>query len=168
MNAYRNGLCVAMVCLVAGCSALNPYNETSMCPALNDYGECVSMKQAYDHSLQDDGKEPQPANYDANAVLNTAKGDNKTTSTPKPAPKSPQADYRTQLYREMASILQDPRTPMVKPPKVRRALILTYEDGALYMPRYAYLMLEKTQWMLDETVGDTGESRPVELFMQGK
>ncbi len=168
MNAYRNGLWAAMVCLVSGCSALNPYNETSMCPALNDYGECVSMKQAYDHSLQDDGQEPQPANYDANAGLETAKGGNKAESTPKAAPKTPQADYRTQLYREMASILQDPHTPMVKPPKVRRALILTYEDGALYMPRYAYLMLEKPQWMLDETAGDTGESRPVELFMQGK
>lgn len=168
MNAYLNGIGVALVCLMTGCSALNPYNETSMCPALNDYGECVSMKQAYDHSIKDEDAKTEPVAYDANAGIEKEKAEGKTVTAPKPATKSPQSDYRTQLYREMASILKDPHTPMVKPPKVRRALILTYEDGALYMPRYAYLMLEKPQWMLDESTGDTGDARPVELFMRNK
>lgn len=170
MNACRNGVAAVLVCLSAGCSVLNPYNETSMCPALNDYGECVTMKQAYEHSIEDGVQEEPAAQYDVNAGLDDkekGKAVGKSTG-PKLVPKTAQTDYQTQLYREMASILRDPHTPMVKPPKVRRALILTYEDGALYMPRYAYLMLEKAQWMLDEATSDTTDGRPVELFSQGK
>ncbi len=137
--------------LLSGCGALNPYHKTTMCPSLNDFGECVSMPEAYEATLETPSAQGRP-------------GEGKTTPASNEA--SPEIDYRTQYYREMASLIREPTTPLVKPPTVRRVLITSYEDGALFMPRYLYLMIDGPEWVLAEPRPSPGGDTAIELFRQ--
>ena len=151
MKNVHKLIILAIYVLISGCSAkaINPYNENYMCDAMNDYGECITVNGAYEKSLKDSN--------------NIKEGDKTGTATPGiGATTQPASNYQDSLYRELASILDEPRTPMVKPPQIRRVLIMQYEDGAFYMPRYAYLMIDEARWILDEQ----GESKPVDRSVE--
>lgn len=155
------------VLLIAGlmqaCGTINPYHDDTMCPALEDYGECVSMMKAYK-----EGDQRKPAAKAKSPKAPTESGavpqPNSVTSTPQPA--QSELTYRKALYREMATLLDAPKTPLRRPPTIRRILVTPYEDhGTMFMPRYLFVVIDNGGWILDE-LPDRGQGKSVELFSE--
>ncbi len=123
---------------------LNPYKSDFQCPK-TETGECVSVQSAYDKSV-DDGR-----NKNEGSSMKDLMNDAGNPKAPQPK-KSTIGLYQDALYSKMAGLLSDPVTPMIAPPNVLRVLIFPYRgDGnRLFMPRFAYIMLEDPQWILDE------------------
>ena len=54
------------------------------------------------------------------------------------------------MYKKLAGLLDEPKTPLIAPPKVMRVLLLPYKnDRDLYMYRYAYFVVDDFRWVLD-------------------
>lgn len=70
------------------------------------------------------------------------------SSLPKP---SEEEIYKEQLYREMTSLIEQPRTPMLKQPEVLRVLVLGYtgDENEFFSHRYMYLIVSDPRWILD-------------------
>ncbi len=133
--------------LLAGCSVFNPYHSQFMCP--NPYpGKCVPLKQAYEESKKD----VEPGNESGKKDKKSDVSENKIKEN---SGEECVYRYRTELYREMASILKQPSTPFVVPPKVMRVLILPYttKSNTLEMSRYVYFFATPPRWVLDQEGG---------------
>jgi conjugal transfer pilus assembly protein TraV len=157
------------VFFLGGCSVVNPYRSDFKCPPLDD-GKCISVGEAYDEALgfgKDLGprrecpKEPAPTppcepcpNWPdcGDDWCEEAAGDPQEpcTEAPAPPPPTPAEEYQGALYRRLAGLVQEPRTPLVAPPEVLRVWLLPYEGegGELFMERYVYVMVEKPRWVL--------------------
>lgn len=147
--------------VLSGCATVNPYHDDTMCPSLNDFGQCVNMTEAYEKTLEPlRPKDQEQAN--AAPVETRAKVESADSS---PA-KDPEKTYRGQLYTELATLIQAPKTPLLKPPTVRRVLVLSYEDKALFMPRFFYMMVNEGTWTLNELPADEHGAKPVEIFAE--
>lgn len=184
MNRFMKLLFVAAAATqMSGCAWLNPYEEKTMCAALDDFGQCVTVKEAYESAfIQEDVapddlvvyenednleiEDDDPTDY----TLNPRSRPKKKTKASKVKTRKPinkdELTYRQQLYREMSSLLEDPKTPMVKPPKIRRILVTPYDDGSdvLYMPRYVFVVIDRGTWVLDEYQNPTRNTPSIELF----
>jgi conjugal transfer pilus assembly protein TraV len=58
--------------------------------------------------------------------------------------------YQEGVYKKLAGLLEEPKTPLIAPPKVMRVLLLPYKnDRDLYMYRYAYFVVDDFRWVLD-------------------
>jgi len=126
----RYGCCLLPL-LLTGCgAALNPYHENFNCQAPEDSGGCVDTRTAYEEAVGNN---------------ESAKDESRTEK------KSVDA---ARLER-LATLLKEPRTPMIMPPRILRVLILPYKsDGDLFMVRYAYLQVEAAQWVLTGIDGE--------------
>lgn len=151
------GLCILMI---SGCAILNPYESKSMCPTKDNFGKCVSMMDAY-KSVEEDQNEK--GNVDQNKTVGNVKPNQKDIQSSNTKMKG-ELSYRSALYKEISDLLREPKTPMVRPPTVRRVLILPYEDGALYMPRFIYVMIDKASWILTDALSEGRNSKEMELF----
>ena len=67
---------------------------------------------------------------------------------------APYLGYRDSVYRELQGLVEAPVTPMLRPGRTIRTLILPYADrerpDRLYMPRYVYSILDKPQWVVGD------------------
>ncbi|MGD0232796.1 MAG: TraV family lipoprotein, partial [Syntrophorhabdales bacterium] len=131
---YRSILAVLSIALLAACStagnAINPYKSNFNCP-YKESGKCISMTGAYNESRA--GK-IQPMNPSKGAVF----------------PTTSEAAYQESVYKKLAGLLEEPKTPLIAPPKVMRVLLLPYKnDRDLYMYRYAYFVVDDFRWVLD-------------------
>ncbi len=147
------------VIALSGCSILNPYESKSMCPTRDNFGKCVSMMEAYESTDEGKGK----ADKSGKEVVATGTQAQTNTPTAKHADPNELA-YRSALYKEMTDLLRAPKTPLVKPPTVRRVLIMPYQDGALYMPRFIYVMIDKPSWILTDPLSQAQNKKAMELF----
>src|SRR3546814_20669432 len=60
--------------------------------------------------------------------------------------------YRDSVYHELKGLIEEPVTPMLKPARTVRTLILPYADrqrpDRLYMPSNVYSLIDKTAWVV--------------------
>lgn len=121
-------LCLSLQSCAGVKEAVNPYDEHFHCRATDLEGRCVDTPTAYDNA-----RHP-PA-----------------TVKPDPA-KSLKEQERASQYRDIARLLNAPQTPMLRPPKILRVLILPYkgEHNELFMTRYAYLEVQPPSWVLTD------------------
>ena len=131
---YRSILAVLLMALLAACSTvgntINPYKSNFNCP-YKESGRCISMTGAYDESR---GQKMQPTDPAKAAVL----------------PTNGEKAYEESVYKKLAGLLEEPKTPLIAPPKVMRVLLLPYKnDRDLYMYRYAYFVVDDFRWVLD-------------------
>jgi conjugal transfer pilus assembly protein TraV len=138
---YKSLLALPLV-LLAACSsvgdAVNPYKSNFNCP-YKELGRCMSMTDAYQESRHT----PPPSQGGKTLLMTT--------------PRSEIA-YQEGVYKRLTTLLDEPKTPMIAPPKVMRVLLLPYRNEKdLYMYRYAYFVVGDFQWVLDGTM--TGEGR---------
>ena len=67
---------------------------------------------------------------------------------------TPYLGYRMSVYRELQGLVEAPVTPMLRPGRTIRTLILPYADrerpDRLYMPRYVYAIIERPQWVVGD------------------
>jgi conjugal transfer pilus assembly protein TraV len=130
---YRSILAVLSIALLASCTtagdAINPYKSNFNCP-YKESGRCISMTGAYDESR---GQKIQPIDP-ANALT----------------PANGEKAYEEGVYKKLTGLLEEPKTPLIAPPKVMRVLLLPYKnDRDLYMYRYAYFVVDDFRWVLD-------------------
>lgn len=159
------------VLFLGGCGVVNPYRSDFKCPPLDD-GKCISVGEAYDEALgfgrdltprQDcSGEAKAPAQPPCEPCPNWPDCGNDgceeaagatpapCKGAPAPPPPTPSEEYQGALYRRLAGLVKDPRTPLVAPPEVLRVWLLPYEGegGELFMERYVYVMVQKPRWVL--------------------
>ena len=131
---HKSILAVLSIALLTACSTvgntINPYKSNFNCP-YKESGRCISMTGAYDQSRQDKSQPTDPAK----------KGLIPTTG---------EKAYQEGVYKKLAGLLEEPKTPLIAPPKVMRVLLLPYKnDRDLYMYRYAYFVVDDFRWVLD-------------------
>jgi conjugal transfer pilus assembly protein TraV len=134
---------IIVICMtMTGCatsSVLNPFESGFKCNATS-VGECIPLNEAYDVALEiESEKKGEESGTDEN--------DNDSSKSL----------YTEALYKEVTSLLEKPKTPLVIPPKTVRVLILPYKDsnGTLYMQRYLYFFAGEPEWVLDvESMND--------------
>jgi len=123
-----------LLALLASCNTvgntINPYKSNFNCP-YKESGKCISMTGAYEESRRELAQPTDPA---------------KEGLTPTSGEKA----YQEGVYKKLAGLLEEPKTPLIAPPKVMRVLLLPYKnDRDLYMYRYAYFVVDDFRWVLD-------------------
>ena len=156
---------LALAALLSGCGALVPYDSKFMCEKNQDFGKCMSMSEAYQEALagpvpKDSEGHPDAWTYkDGKKVRTKQKGKrNHDEAQMHQVSLSGRDLYKENEYREMASLIEAPTTPIVRSPKVLRTLVVSYPTGnTLYMPRYIVYIAEEARFV----VGDyLNESKP--------
>lgn len=147
------------VAALPGCAAvgsmMSPYPEKFSCKN-DDHGQCIHPERAYEDAVAGAASKSDPA---VSSRL-TAKAPSPMTSaapsTAAPRSRSNPAPayegYRDSVYRELKGLIDEPVTPMLKPARTVRTLILPYADRSrpdrLYMPRYVYSILDRPSWVV--------------------
>ena len=131
---YKSMSAVLLLALLAACSTvgntINPYKSNFNCP-YKESGKCISMTGAYDESRRELAQPTDPGK----AAISSTNGENA---------------YQEGVYKKLADLLDEPKTPLIAPPKVMRVLLLPYKnDRDLYMYRYAYFVVDDFRWVLD-------------------
>lgn len=173
----RVGL-VAAVAALGGCAAvgsvMSPYPEKFSCRN-SDYGQCIDPEQAYNDAVAGRRSRSDPSVTRDKKLLREAARAPTVVAVPasSTAPQSaagargrvvtvaatePYAGYRDSLYREMQGLIEAPVTPMLRPPRTVRTLILPYAErqrpDRLYMPRFVYSVMGGPVWVVGDYLVD--------------
>ena len=161
---------IPAIVTLSGCasigSLMSPYSEKFSCKN-SDHGQCIHPDKAYADAVADRPSRSDPTVTSDKALLK-AQGATASPSAPSPlartskakaaAARSAYQGYRDSVYRELQGLIDAPVTPMLRPSRAVRTLILPYADRArpdrLYMPRYVYSLLDKPQWVIGDYLVD--------------
>jgi len=138
---------------------MSPYAESFSCKN-SDHGQCIHPDRAYEDaraervSRSDRGvtrdRRLRRAAHSAMAVPRSIP----TSQAMAPGVTGGFAGYRDSVYRALRGLIDQPVTPMLKPPRSVRTLILPYADrqrpDRLYMPRYVYSIVETPSWVVGD------------------
>jgi len=149
---------IVMSLFLMSCSTLIPYEENFACRNRDNLGKCLDVENAYGEAVEGIHEYPH-FDENANEKIGPDTGEHPGGSTDpdirRPDSVTPAFQgYKEREYRELVSLIDQPVTPVVKPPKVIRTLIFPYvgkaddTDGYLYMPRYVYSILEEKRWVI--------------------
>lgn len=131
---------------VSGCSIM-PYENDYSCRIKDNFGKCMSIQQSYDGSK---GQDLEPGTHNRISI----NGEKRNSRSSKSVATSSQDEYLQSLYSEMADLIHQPETPMVKPAKTIRTLILSYsgttDKKTLYMPRFVYSIVDDAEFILNQ------------------
>jgi conjugal transfer pilus assembly protein TraV len=154
---------LVLLCTLPGCttlgSAMSPYSEKFSCKN-SDHGQCIHPEKAYADAVAGRTSRSDPK------VTNGGKagGPERRANAPRVgrnAVADGYLDYRSSVYRELQSLVEAPVTPMLRPGRTVRTLILPYADrerpDRLYMPRYVYSILDEPQWVVGDYLVNSGE-----------
>lgn len=129
MERFKRLAVVLILTGLSSCAPLekvvNPYEEDFKCRASDDSGKCVDTPSAY--------KEARYPHIEQ-------------------AGQTPGLNEHDQRYQMVAGLLEEPKKPLLQPPKILRVLLLPYEGEGeeLFMTRYAYVKVEDSDWILSE------------------
>jgi len=127
-----------LLSLLSGCGSVkdvvNPYEENFKCRAKDSEGKCVDTPTAY-RDARYPAATQEPGVTEGVGQLNISK-----------------LDAQNSRYKTLAGLLENPEAPMLNPPKILRVLVLPYkgDSNELFMTRFAYLEIEKAQWILTD------------------
>ena len=156
---------------LGGCATLgsimSPYSEKFSCKN-DDHGQCIHPDKAYADAVAGATSKSDPAVTRDKAMLR-ARGDRRSARSE--AAGQAYAGYRGSVYRELQGLIDQPVTPMLKPARTIRTLILPYADqhrpDRLYMQRYVFSILERPQWVVgDYLVSPQSSSARVPILEQ--
>lgn len=131
---------------LTGCGPiLNPYQETFKCKAPDADGKCIDTPSAYQDARYPQPESVQPADIDAFK-------DRDKKNLPTDPAAATQHDIQSARYKVLSDLLEEPKKPLIQPPKILRVLMLPYEGehGELFMTRYVYLQVEGAKWLLTD------------------
>lgn len=156
----------------SGCSVLNPYRSDWKCPPL-DNGQCVSVAEAYRQAVGKEGRDPTVPGYgrpegnqepcvgrreDDGCSRKDREGAPEGGAAPSPLPSpapSPAEEHRDAVYRRLAALAKEPKTPLLTPPGVWRLWVLPYEGengDVLFGDRHVYVVVERPRFLLGEAL----------------
>lgn len=164
-RATTLALALPLLAILGGCatlgSVMSPYSEKFSCKN-DDHGQCIHPDKAYADAVAGITSKSDPAVTRDKSLLrdkSSRRSEGKSIQTASP---SAFAGYRDSLYRELQGLMEQPTTPMLKPPRTVRTLILPYADqnrpDRLYMQRYVFSVLEKPQWVVGDYLVTTPAS----------
>lgn len=138
----------AVAASLSGCALFNPYDSEFMCSATDDYGRCVDVDDAYAEAIEGRKTPPKrkgkaPVDDDTGQASDQLRRTDETRAY---------SAYKDSEYREMRKLLDQPVTPLVKPPKVLRTLITAYpsNERTLYTPRYVFYFADEGQFVIGD------------------
>jgi len=167
-----NNLAVLMAATILGGCSVFPYEEHFACEGKDAFGRCTSVDGAYKEAVSGEPQGPKiqrsrgsssGTEDDFGAVPPEGEGLAKEGGK---ANGRYEGEYRKALYYKLRNMIEEPETPMVKPPHVVRTLILTYKSEArgtpLFMPRYVYFFADQPTWVLgDQDVHKVSATMPI-------
>jgi len=154
---HRAFLSLGLLAALGGCatvgSLMSPYSEKFDCKN-SDHGQCIHPDRAYADAVAGVASKSDPRVTNDRAMLRDQAPDKakamgrsggNTASTA-------YGSYRDSVYQELKGLIEAPVTPMLKPARTVRTLILPYADrqrpDRLYMPRYVYSVIDKPVWVV--------------------
>ncbi|MBT0667388.1 TraV family lipoprotein [Novosphingobium profundi] len=151
----RSVLALSLLASLAGCAAvgsvLSPYSEKFDCKN-SDHGQCIHPERAYADAVAGVASKPDPEVTNDRAMLGRSSASTGPSSTRAKAAASAYGSYRESVYRELKGLIEAPVTPMLKPARTVRTLILPYagrqRPDRLYMPRYVYSVIDRPVWVV--------------------
>lgn len=160
----RRLLLIPVIAALGGCatlgSVMSPYSEKYSCKN-SDHGQCVHPEKAYEDAVAGRASRSDPAVTNDKKLL---RGQTGAPAMPGMAAKGAASPagaylgYKDSVYRELQGLIDQPVTPMLKPPRTVRTLILPYADrqrpDRLYMPRYVFSIVETPAWVVGDYLVD--------------
>ncbi len=151
---------LSLLPLLGGCASLghtlSPYAENFSCKN-SDHGQCIAPDKAYADAVAGRSPRSDPAVTRDRTLLGEAPVDparQRPRRARDPAPATAYQGYRDSVYRELQGLVDRPVTPMLRPGRTVRTLILPYADrerpDRLYMSRYVYSVLDAPQWVVGD------------------
>lgn len=154
MFNYKTKLCLLSGLLISGCSALIPYPEEFMCEKTDNYGKCINVNEAYERALDGWTKESHISENGSIKKGHTSEDvkNNETSINSESLNVSYRNSYKESEYREMKKLIDQPITPIIKPPKVIRTLIVAYPGNrdSLYSPRYIWHIVDTGNFVIGD------------------
>ena len=177
-SVRRAGAPLLMLACLPACSTIgsvmSPYPEKFSCKN-SDHGQCIHPERAYEDAVAGAVSRSDPKVTNDRKMLkgSTAATASGTTGGSRGKVTPPYLGYRDSVYRELQGLVEAPVTPMLRPGRTIRTLILPYADrerpDRLYMPRYVYSILDKPQWVVgDYLVSPVSPSARVPVLNQVK
>ena len=182
-------LAVAAVSILAGCRVV-PYDSKFMCEKSRDYGRCMDVQSAYEEARAAsasatskakprDGKDPilryPPASTGVGRPLRPLKPSKIVARSANAKPDdslirvSTQDLYRDAEYRELAGLIEAPVTPLIRPAKALRTLIIAYNTGdSLFLSRYVVYFADEPRFVMGDYLNPPDTSQTVYPMGQKK
>lgn len=155
----RAGVPLLMLASLPACTAIgsvmSPYPEKFSCKN-SDHGQCIHPDRAYEDAVAGAASRSDPRVTNDRKMLkgSAAAASSGTGGRAKGKVATPYLGYRDSVYRELQGLVEAPVTPMLRPGRTIRTLILPYADrerpDRLYMPRYVYSILDRPQWVVGD------------------
>jgi conjugal transfer pilus assembly protein TraV len=151
---------LAAACIsLSGCTTLgsmmSPYSEKFACKN-NDHGQCIHPDRAYTDAVAGRSSRSDPSVTRDKTMLQDPRADRPVARAVRrmKGQMAPYLGYRDSVYRELQGLVEAPVTPMLRPGRTVRTLILPYADRErperLYMPRYVYSVLDSPIWVVGD------------------
>lgn len=170
---WAKAFLAAAVLGMAGCSVM-PYQSESPCEGTSSYGKCASVSAAYNEAVTGESAGPEMRKEGEDPPEDAEEGKPKEDTAPEKAEETNAAAtgkeeaedrYRAARYREIASLIEEPVTPMVRAPRAVRVLILPYPERThgrrLYMPRYVYFLGREPSFVLGDYLTPRSTTRHI-------
>lgn len=150
-------LMMTAVVVLSGCSML-PYESKSSCNMEKQYGKCIDVEGAYEEAVTgEDSGAPKLHKVSEGApkeAVTTSKQAGVSAESQTPLGANEYRNYQDSRYQTLSEIINEPRAPMLSPPRTVRTLIISYtpnqEKKRLYMPRYVYSIIEESEFVLGQ------------------
>lgn len=184
-------LAVMVASMLAGCRVV-PYDSKFMCEKSRDYGRCMDVQSAYEEaraasasanskskSKARDGQDPilryPPASTGVTRPLRPLKPSKAGARSAAAKPDdsfirvSTQDLYRDAEYRELAGLIEAPVTPLIRPAKALRTLIIAYNTGdSLFLSRYVVYFADEPRFVMGDYLNPPDTSPTVYPMGQKK
>ena len=145
-----------IVLLVAGCGGvLNPYDSKLKCPD-PDFGVCTDVETAWKQSFKDRQELKREAriraakqNHEKCPNGDCSKIDSKTSNDSQNTKDI--NIYFASWLKETTKLLEQPQTPVIKPPRILYGLIFPYDGGhgdVLFMSQRVFIIAEPPRFVL--------------------
>ncbi|HUD92670.1 TraV family lipoprotein [Sphingobium sp.] len=167
MKMLRPCLLVLPLLALPGCatmgSVMSPYSEKFSCKN-SDHGQCIHPGQAYADAVAGRASRSDPAvTHDRKLLAPDKKRARGMDKGPARLAATPSAMAQTG-QGNVGALIEGPQSPMLRPSRTIRTLILPYADkqrpDRLYMARYVYSIIDRPAWVVGDYLVEPGGRTP--------
>jgi len=166
MKMVRPCLLLPMLAL-PGCatmgSVMSPYSEKFSCKN-SDHGQCIHPDQAYADALAGRASKSDPAVTHDRKLLAPDRKRVRGMDKGRPVAAATPVAMAQPGQGHVGALIEDPGSPMLRPSRTIRTLILPYANkqrpDRLYMARYVYSIIDRPAWVVGDYLVEPGGRTP--------
>jgi len=166
MKMVRPCLLLPMLAL-QGCatmgSVMSPYSEKFSCKN-SDHGQCIHPDQAYADALAGRASKSDPAVTHDRKLVTADKKRARGMDKGRPVVVATPSAKAQPGQGHVGALIEGPQSPMLRPSRTIRTLILPYADkqrpDRLYMARYVYSIIDRPAWVVGDYLVEPGGRTP--------